>query len=213
MVSCGGLLTRLSLRLRGSTGQAIVLRGLPARSIADDKQRSSAPRRVSTPAWPVNSWTLHKRKQKKFQEIHLPQRRLTAGMHGLSLVNRVSRTSSVSLPVLCLPAKHGLTLHSPSASPSQSGPISPSGLSLARNENPLSELPPRGHGSWPTTSISIGPSPESVPVRCSRAPRRRPLPFRGFYAPPDQSVPPVRLSGSPSSQFARFPFAPRGQTP
>jgi len=54
---------------------------------------------------------------------------------------------------------------------------------------------------------------ESDSVRCSGMPRRLPLPFRGFYALPDQSVQPVPLSRNPSSQAARFPFAPRGQTP
>jgi hypothetical protein len=58
-------------------------------------------------------------------------------MHGLSLVNRDSRTTSASLPEPGLPAEFRSTLHSPSASPSRTGPIFQSDLSLARNENSL----------------------------------------------------------------------------
>src|SRR5215831_15083776 len=84
-------------------------------------------------------------------------------MHGLSLVNRVSRTTSASLPELRLPAEFRSTLHSPSASPSRPGPIFQSDLSLACNENSF----PSPHSRVSAPGLLIRYPPDLYRMRSS----------------------------------------------
>ena len=137
---------------------------------------------------------------------------LTAGMHGLSLAVRIAgrhllrsldctfrrhqdRRSAARLLACPDRSRHSeAAFHSPATRTRFQAPISRS-LFLAY--------------FFPVRRTFT----ESAPVRRFRMPHRPPLPFGGFYTPPDLSVQPVQPSESPPAQDARFPFAPRSQTP
>src|SRR2546425_851727 len=120
---------------------------------------------------------------------------LTAGMQSLRLVNRECRTESASLPLPRFPAQHGSSVPRPAASLPRPGPIFLSSLSLALNENPFPS--PISRSMFLAYSFRIHRTfTESAPVRRSGMPRQSPLPFGGFYAPPDQGVQLVQLSRS-----------------
>jgi hypothetical protein len=112
----------------------------------------------------------------------LPQRQLTAGMHGLSLVNRDDRTTSASLPASCLPVRYSSMLRSPSASPSRSGPTSRSGLLLARNENSS----PSPHSEVVAPGLPLRHPPDCRRIRSSpmiRTALPASAPLQGFLCP------------------------------
>ena len=103
-------------------------------------------------------------------------------MHGLSLVNRDSRTTSASLPELGLPAEFRSTLRSPSASSSQPGPIFQSDLSLARNENSF----PSPHLEVSAPGLLIRYPPDLYRIRSGPMFWNAPLasaPLQGFLCP------------------------------
>jgi hypothetical protein len=131
-------------------------------------------------------------------------------MHGLSLVNRDSRTTSALLPELSLPAEFRSTLHSPSASSSQPGPIFQSDLSLARNENPL----PSPHSEVSAPGLPIRYPPDLHRIRFSPMLWNAPptsAPLQGFLCPSGS-----KRSASLAFQrptFAKSPISLRSPQP
>jgi hypothetical protein len=104
-------------------------------------------------------------------------------MHGLSLGNQDSRTSSASLPLPRLPAQHGSTFRSPSASSSRPEPIFESGLLLARNENSFPS--PISRSLLPTYFFPIHRTfAESAPSPMFRTAPPAPASLQGFLCPP-----------------------------
>ena len=139
-------------------------------------------------------------------------------MHGLSLVNRDSRTTSALLPEPGLPAEFRSTLHSPSASflPDRDRYFKATFRSPATRTRFRATI---------TRSMFLAyffyihrTFTEFALVRCSGTPRQPPLPSRGFYALRDQSVrqfslPEVHLRKTPdflSLPAARLHFIDEG---
>ena len=140
----------------------------------------------------------------------LPQRRLTAGMHGLSLA--IGTVNDICFAPRIQPSgRMRLGAPQPVCAHSRTEPIFRSGLSLACNEN----LFPGSHSKVNAPGLLLRHPSDLHRIRSGPMLQNRPTglhsPSGGFYAPPDRSVQPVQLSGS--SPFARRPITLRSPRP